>query len=103
VTGVIEAIRSERDGDLHIRINLDAPYAGMINDVNVSQQHGDLVVEAVCVGEVTQEDAVEACVNYHNPLAIPPVGSHVRATGDYVLDRDHGWNELHPLWAIAPI
>ncbi|HKA50665.1 MAG TPA: hypothetical protein VKK19_13835 [Candidatus Dormibacteraeota bacterium] len=33
---------------------------------------GDLVLEPVCVHQVTQPDAVSACAGYHNPLAIRP-------------------------------
>jgi len=34
---------------------------------------------------------------------IPTVGAHVRVTGAYVTDREHGWHELHPVWQISPV
>jgi hypothetical protein len=31
----------------------------------------------------------------------PAVGSHVTVPGAYVYDEDHGWSEIHPVWAIS--
>ncbi|MFL5767438.1 MAG: excalibur calcium-binding domain-containing protein, partial [Actinomycetota bacterium] len=33
-------------------------------------------------------------------LPIPSTGEHVAVFGTWVLDTDHGWNEIHPIWAI---
>ena len=38
VTGIIDSIRSERDGDLHIRLKLDSPYAHLVNQANQENQ-----------------------------------------------------------------
>lgn len=106
VLGVIDSIRREPDGDDHIRLRVDPGQrdprgGGFVNQRNVEAQGGDLVLEPVCVHTVIQPDAVEACRGYRNPIVIPPVGSHVAATGAWVLDLDHGsWAELHPLFAI---
>jgi hypothetical protein len=100
VSGVIASIRTEADGDLHVRLQLDAQYANLINSMNVEGQHGDLVLEPVCEGQVTQADAVSACNGYSNPIQVPPVGTHVIAVGAYVQDQQHGWMELHPLFDI---
>lgn len=100
VAGTVDLIRSEADGDYHVRIHLDAGQlcAGQdcLNSGNLSQQAGDLVVEPVCEHAITQADAVSACSGYRNTLAVPPVGSHTTVTGPWVLDQDHGWNEIHP-------
>jgi len=40
VTGVVDAVRHETDGDYHIALRLDAPYAGLVNAKNASAQHG---------------------------------------------------------------
>ncbi len=107
VTGTIDFIRHEADGDLHVGLKLDQQFAGLVNPCNATclkgAEHGDLVVEPVCEGTVTQADAKSACVGYHNPLVIPPVGSHVEMGGAYVLDRDHGWTEIHPLQEVHVI
>jgi hypothetical protein len=103
VIGIIEAIRPEDDGDYHILVKLDWQYADLVNEENVQNQHGDLVVETVCQRPVTQHYAVSACLNFDsNHIDIPPVGSHVKVTGSYVLDLQHsGWAEIHPATAIV--
>ncbi|HEX2680885.1 MAG TPA: hypothetical protein VHQ03_06290 [Candidatus Dormibacteraeota bacterium] len=100
VTGTVAAIRAEKDGDLHVLLRLDPGQEKFINSTNVSAEQGDLVVEPVCVTLPTQTDAVGACEGYKNPLAIPSVGTHVAATGAWVLDLDHGWMEIHPVSAF---
>jgi hypothetical protein len=74
-----------------------------IDAKNVSDQAGDLILEPVCENPITQADAVAACQGYHNPLVLPPVGSRVSVMGPFVLDTDHGWNEIHPLESIAVV
>jgi hypothetical protein len=102
LTGVIDRVKDEPDGDYHVRLHLDPRFANLVNSANVAQQGGDLVLEPVCIHAITQADAVGACAGYTNPLLIPARGTHVIATGAYVLDTDHGWMELHPLWGIQP-
>ena len=105
VSGVIEDFKAEKDGDSHIRLKLDSQYSDLINDVNVAFQHGDLVVEVICQNPVYQEDAMQACQNYSNQVFVPPVeGTHVKVTGSYVLDKQHGdWAEIHPVTRIEVI
>jgi hypothetical protein len=101
VTGVIKSIKQEPDGDLHVRVQLDPEFTNLLNDRNVAGQFGNLVVEPVCQGPVTQPDAVAACENFHQDINVPPVGTHVTLTGAYVLDLQHGWMEIHPVTSIA--
>jgi hypothetical protein len=104
VLGVIESKRVERDGDYHIRIKPDAQFSNLINNANIKNQFGDLVVEPICVNPVTQLDAISACQNFHQRVNIPPIGSHVNITGSYVLDKEHGnWAEIHPVTSIMKI
>jgi hypothetical protein len=104
VTGIIESKRVEKDGDFHIRVKLDPPFSNMINSANIQNQFGDLVVEPICVNKVTQADAISACQNFRQNISIPPIGSHVKITGTYVLDKEHGsWAEIHPVTSIAPM
>ena len=103
VTGTVFAVRTEADGDYHILLKLDQRYANLINSGNVSGEHGDLVLEPVCEVPVTQQDAISTCAGVKPTIARPAVGSHVSATGAYVLDVDHGWMEIHPLWEIHAI
>lgn len=105
--GTIEYEKPEPDGDFHVRLKLDIGQScsgqACINTQNVKQQRGDLVLEPVCEKEVTQTDAVSACQGYHNDVVVPQVGTHVEATGYWVFDDQHGWNELHPLTAIRQV
>jgi hypothetical protein len=100
VTGVISAVRTEADGDLHILLNLDPEFAYLLRPANQGVELGDLVIEPVCVRPVTQADAIAICASDPDPLAgpFPVVGNRVWMEGRYVLDLDHGgWAELHPL------
>jgi hypothetical protein len=107
VTGKIDFIRKEADGDYHIGLKLDSQFAALVNSCNTTclngAEHGDLVIEPVCELPVTQADAVASCAGYHNSMVIPPVGSHVSVKGAYVLDTAHGWTELHPAVEIKVI
>lgn len=105
VMGIVEIIRTEADGDYHILVHVDPglidPHGGSwINACNTTclggAEHGDLVTEPVCEHNVTQSDAVSACVGYTNPAGIPKVGDHVLVSGPWVLDQTHGWLEVHP-------
>jgi hypothetical protein len=104
VTGTVLAIRQEPDGDLHIRVQLDPPYQGLLTPANQAQCGqgicGLLVVEPVCVHAVTQADAVASCQADPDPLrSLPAVGQHVWLEGRFVFDLDHGgWAELHPVY-----
>ncbi len=86
VSGTVIKIRDEPDKDYHINLKLDSQYANLINSKNVSSEQGDLVVEVIPM------DA--------NKVPIPHVGQHITVTGAYVLDKDHGWMEIHPAWLI---
>jgi hypothetical protein len=105
VTGTIESKpRGEPDGDFHIRLKLDPQYSSMLNAKNRSGQHGALVVEPVCMNPVTQKDTLDehACDGFSQHVYTPDmVGSHVRVTGAYVTDMEHGWNEIHPVTSIT--
>jgi hypothetical protein len=104
VTGVIESKRVEKDGDFHIRVKLDPQFSNLINSANIKNQFGDLVVEPICVNKVTQADAISACQNFRQNISIPPIGSHVKVIGSYVLDTEHGnWAEIHPVTSITTI
>lgn len=43
--GTVEEVRWEPDGDLHILL---AVSRSLVNDANVSYEHGDLVLEVIC-------------------------------------------------------
>ncbi|MBI4300793.1 MAG: hypothetical protein HY677_06620 [Chloroflexi bacterium] len=110
ITGTITLVRKEEDGDYHIDMALDPPYAGLVNEKNISEQHGDLVVEIVPADEpgctpgpaprpATGTYDYGICTGANIPR--PKVGQHVMVTGPYVVDTAHGWMEIHPVWALS--
>jgi hypothetical protein len=105
VTGRIAKRKAEPDGDVHIQLRLDSPYQNLLNERNRIAQNGNLVLEPICVGPVTQADAKTACSNFTNKVHIPPIGTHVSVTGSYVQDNDpgDGWREIHPVTSMTPI
>jgi hypothetical protein len=111
VSGVIKSMRPEPDTDVHIDLLLDPPYAAMINNQNIAQQHGWLVVEIVPADEpgCTVGQPPRAPTGTYDfgtctgaNISTPAPGSHVSVIGPYVLDLAHGWMEIHPAWAISP-
>jgi hypothetical protein len=104
VTGTVEGVQQEPDGDLHILLRPDPAYASLINSANTEFEDGDLVLEEICVGVITQADAVAACRNFSPPsVSGVSMGDHVKVTGSYVLDADHGWMEIHPVSQISVV
>jgi hypothetical protein len=104
VTGTVDVVRDEADGDKHILLKLDTQFQNLLQPAN-QDERGDLVVEPVCVGQVTQADAEATCAADHDPFSgsLPNPGDHVWMEGRYVYDEDHnGWAELHPLYRYGP-
>ena len=100
VTGTVETVRREPDGDLHIGLQAGKD---LVNAANVRYQHGLLVIEAICEGAVTQADAVAMCRGFTPVVKAPRPGQMIAVTGSYVLDADHGWLEIHPVTVLAVV
>jgi hypothetical protein len=98
VRGTVTEVRWEPDGDLHIRL---ATRAALVNSANDQGQGGDLLLEEICQGPVSQADAEAACQGVPHDLTIPAPGDRVTVTGSYVLDADHGWMEIHPVTRLT--
>ena len=103
VTGTIDEIRKEADGDYHVLFRLDQQFESLLNEKNVSRQGGDLVLEFICQDRVRQSDAVDSCSQYSGPYFELEIGRRYLASGAYVHDADHGWNELHPVTSMQPL
>jgi hypothetical protein len=102
VSGTVVAEKSEKDGDIHMRVRLDPKFTNLLNKRNTEAQGGNLVVEPICVKPVTQKSAIKACKDFQQPIKIPVVGNRVVVTGVYVHDTEanHGWMEIHPATTI---
>jgi hypothetical protein len=104
VTGTIKNAKVEPDGDFHITVEVDPEFKQLLNDKNTSGQHGFLVVEPVCSNRVKQPDTLKegVCNGFSQSIYQKNMkGKHVRITGAYVTDMEHGWNEIHPVTSIA--
>ena len=101
VTGTVTECRRESDGDLHILLLPDKPYAGMLNAVNEKEKAGCLVIEIVCVGNGKEKKEKESCDGYKNHIQVPEVNDRIKVSGSLVTDLHHGWNEIHPVSRIT--
>ena len=100
VVGTVVASSTEADGDVHLDVRLDDPYAGLLNGGNL-QEGGNLIVEPVCRFPPVQAEAIRVCASDPDPFAgpLPGVGEHVWLEGRFALDlQHHAWAELHPLY-----
>jgi hypothetical protein len=97
VTGVIMESSADADGDQHFLLRLDPGQDKLVNKRNRKKKGGDIVLEIVCANPTTMKKPKSACAGYTNPISIPAVGAHVRATGTYVIDSHNGWAEIHPV------
>jgi hypothetical protein len=104
VTGVVQDIAPDEDGDMHAVLMLDPGQESLINKRNQKKKNGGLVIEIVCSAEPkSPRAAVRTCSGYHASLAMPPAGTHARVTGSYVIDTHNGWAEIHPVSRIELI
>ena len=102
---VMEISSAEVDGDVHVHVQLDAPYQALLTEGN-QHAEGYLIVEAVCQYVPPAIEALRICASDWNsyPGPFPRPGDHIWVEGRYVLDLwHHSWAELHPLyrWGIS--
>jgi len=105
VTGTIVGARAEADGDWHVQLEVDSKYRSLLNQANLDNQRGYLVLEPICSNYVSQRDTIEegVCDGFSQQIFdIGLVSQRVTATGAYVIDMQHGWMELHPVTSIVP-
>jgi hypothetical protein len=82
--GTVIAVHHEEDGDYHVVVRPARGFARFLNGVNRSEQDGGLVTE-IMPGQA---------------LPVPSAGERVAFLGTWALDLAHGWDEIHPIWAI---
>jgi len=102
-TGIVEQSAADADGDQHFLLRLDPGQDALVNKRNRKKKNGNLVVEIVCANAPSLKRAKSACAGYTNRIAIPAVGTHVRATGTHVIDSHNGWTEIHPVSKLEKI
>ena len=103
VTGVIEESNADEDGDQHMLLKLDKGQKGILTARNIKKKQGDLVIEAVCMNNVSLKKVGNTCKGYINHIKLPNIGDHVKVTGSLVIDSHNGWAEIHPISSIEKI
>ncbi len=115
VTGTVAYVRGENDGDVHFDLSLPASETSLLDQANYAHEDGQLVAEIVPADQpgctpgqpppLPPTAYRSSSYNYGictgAGIATPPLGAQVQITGPYVLDSDHGWMEIHPVWAIT--
>jgi len=103
-SGVARAGDRQHDGDIDVFLKADPGSERMLNDHNRRFTHGSLLLEIVPADQPGCRPGKPArfgtCTGAN--IRVPRSGTHVTVTGPYVLDRDHGWMEIHPVWRITP-
>lgn len=105
VTGTLHFVRHKKDGDTHLRLDVDPEFKSLLNKKNAAEKNM-LVVESMCDKNPTQNDTVTegVCNDWHQRLYKPSMdGQRVSVTGAYVEDEQHGWREIHPVTSIVVI
>lgn len=117
VSGTVDCVKAEPDGDVHIRLRPDPPYTRILTPANDLQTCSDqpsphLVVEVIPqhpqgVFRTNNADAG----GFITPTT-PSPGDHIVVTGPHVVDTNslhrilyqgrpaENWAEIHPAWAI---
>lgn len=117
VTGTIAYVSRENDGDIHVNLSLPPSESNLLDAANIADEYGNLVTEIVpadqpgCTPGQPPPLPPTAYRSYSYSYGIctgadvvtPVVGAQVAVTGPYVLDTDHGWMEIHPVWSMAVI
>jgi hypothetical protein len=118
LSGTVDCVQPEPDGDIHIRLRPDPAYRRLLTPANAAQQcpqqkDPHLIIEIIPqIGHGPFEDNSATKAGFLTPTA-PVAGDHVTVTGPYVWDsnllhdlvypgRDvKDWAEIHPAWNIT--
>jgi hypothetical protein len=118
VSGRVDCVRHEPDGDVHIELHLSRAYRHLLTPANSYQRcpgHNGthLVVEIIPQnGELPFPDNSASRAGFVTPKT-PKPGQHIKVTGPYVWDTNAlhdlvysgkivaNWAEIHPAWNIT--
>ena len=102
VTGTAVDVAHEDDGDYHIWFKVDPGFEFLLNAENHFQAHPALLGEITpdCPVDTNPANAAAAASCPKSALSIPVLGDQIAVDGPWVLDVDHGWNEIHPVDSI---
>ena len=99
---VVQVIR-EADGDHHIWFRPDPGYESLLNAENHFQAKPAMLAEITpdCPLSTNPPNANDAAECPPTDLPVPGPGDHIDVYGPWVLDLDHGWQEIHPVESIV--
>lgn len=117
VSGTVDCLKDEPDGDVHIRLRLDPKFSRLLQPANSLQTCADqpgphLVVEIIPQHPqgIFQTNNADAGGFVTPPR--PKAGDHIVVTGPHVIDSNvlhrvlyqgraaENWAEIHPAWGI---
>jgi hypothetical protein len=97
LSGRVEKIESDIDGDIHIRLKIGD--SSLLVKNNYKDENGCLVGEIVCV----VPSIFPICWFYKNKITIPREGDNIEIEGPYVFDKGHNITEIHPIMNLKII
>jgi hypothetical protein len=118
VSGTVDCVRHEDDGDVHVRLRVDRAYRRLLTPANAFQQCAGHAGPHLVVEIIPQKGHLPFVTNsaslggFVTPVA-PDVGDHVTVTGPYVWDTNalhdliypgknaENWAEIHPAWNVT--
>jgi hypothetical protein len=117
VSGTVDCLKAEPDGDVHIRLRPDPQFVRLLRPANSLQTCTDypsphLVVEIIPQHPQGVFRTNDADAGGFITPATPKAGDHIVVTGPYVIDTNvlhrilyqgraaENWAEIHPAWAI---
>jgi len=97
--GVVVAVVHEPDGDYHVWVDIESGYQRLLNSENHFQGRAALLAEITpdCPLTTNPPNAAAAARCPESKLTIPKPDEHIAIDGPWVLDTNHGWNEIHPV------
>lgn len=117
VSGVVDCLKAEPDGDVHIRLRLDPQYSRLLRPANslqtcLDQPGPHLVVEIIPQHPegIFRTNSADAG-GFITPTK-PSPGDHITVTGPSMVDTNalhrvvyqgrpaENWAEIHPAWAV---
>ncbi len=111
VEGVVYTAERAPDGDLHIGLYLPPAEVTLIDEGNVRQRGGRLVVEVVPADQVgctpgrppaaSDQPAENLGICTGANIAAPAANDLIAVIGAYVIDAQYGWTEVHPVWSLT--
>lgn len=118
VSGTVDCVQHEDDGDVHIRLRVDPAYRRLLTPANAFQRCPRQTGPHLVVEIIPQHGHLPFPTNsatrggFITPAA-PAAGDHITVTGPYVWDSNilhdlvypgknvANWAEIHPAWHIT--